>query len=271
MIKAMFFDLDGTLLNSAKQVPDSALRALCRCREGGIRLFVATARPPLLEKMLDWTEAKPLFDGGAFCNGACTLLDGRKVYECIPEDVVRTTVAQVSRFDGLNISLQMTDEVQAFRLPLTDFAFGKWGLKPEEAAAVDESCFSRTVKMLIFYENLIDSVTVLPEALVTALRELCDDRARMYLTDGGMVIQIGSLAASKYEGVERLRRKLELEHDEIAVFGDDVNDMEMLRGYRHSVAMGNAPSEVQAAAEMVTAGCDEDGIAQAIDRLIRIP
>ncbi len=270
MIQAMFFDLDGTLLNSAKRVPDSAMRALRRCRERGVRLFVATARPPLLEKMLDWTEAGPLLDGGAFCNGACTLLDGEKEYQCIPEDVVREAVSLVSRFDGLNISLQMTGEVQAFRLPLTDFAFGKWGLKQEEAASVDEGCFSRTVKILIFYENLIDSVTVLPEALVSALRDRCAGRARMYVTDGGMVVQIGSLVASKYEGVERLRRTLRLAPDEIAVFGDDVNDLEMLRGYRHSVAMGSAPREVRDAAELVTSGCDEDGIARAIDRLLRI-
>ncbi|MDO4355454.1 MAG: hypothetical protein Q4E13_02930 [Clostridia bacterium] len=41
MIKAMFLDLDGMLMNSA-------LRC---CREGGIRLFVAMARPPLLAKL----------------------------------------------------------------------------------------------------------------------------------------------------------------------------------------------------------------------------
>lgn len=268
MIRAMFFDLDGTLLNGAKRVPDSALAALRRCRARGVRLFVATARPPLLRKMLDWAEAEPLFDGGVFCNGACTVIDGEKRYVCIPPEVVRGAVELVNGFDGLNIALQMTEEEQAFRLPLTDYAFAKWGLKPEEAKPADEACFSRTVKILIFYENLIDSVTLLPQALIDGLNRLCDGRARMYVTDGGMVVQIGSAEASKFAGVERVRRALALTPDEVAVFGDDVNDLEMLRGYRHSVAMGNAAPEVRAAAERVTDDCESDGIAHGIEWLM---
>lgn len=265
MIRAMFFDLDGTLLNAEKRVPDSALNALRQCRQRDIRLFVATARPPLLGKMLDWAEAEPLFDGGVFCNGACTVIDGEKRYVCIPPAVVRGAVALVNGFDGLNIALQMTEEEQAFRLPLADYAFAKWGLKPEEAKPVDETCLARTVKMMIFYENLIDSVTLLPQALLDGLNRLCAGRARMYVTDGGMVVQIGSAEASKYAGVERVRRALALTRDEVAVFGDDVNDLEMLRGYRHSVAMGNAAPEVQVAAERVTDDCESDGIAHGIE------
>ena len=187
---------------------------------------------------------------------------------CIPPEVVRGAVALVNGFDGLNIALQMTEEEQAFRLPLTDYAFGKWGLKPEEAKPVDETCLARTVKILIFYENLIDSVTLLPQALIDGLNRLCAGRARMYVTDGGMVVQIGSAEASKFAGVERVRRALALTRDEVAVFGDDVNDLEMLRGYRHSVAMGNAAPDVQDAAEWVTDDCESDGIANGIEWLM---
>ena len=52
MIRAIFFDLDGTLLDSDKRIPASAYEALEKCRERGIALFVATARPPILEESI---------------------------------------------------------------------------------------------------------------------------------------------------------------------------------------------------------------------------
>lgn len=270
MIQAIFFDLDGTLLDSEKRVPASALRALRRCRERGVRLFVATARPPILEKMLDWSEAGPLFDGGVYCNGACTVLDGRKEYQRIPPDVVRDVLARTRESDGLNVSLQMTEELQAFRLPLADAAWALWGLRPEEASPIDAQALERTVKMLIFYENLVDSVTELPPELVEALRQSCDGRARMYVTDNGRAIQLNSLAAGKYAGVERIRRALGLSREEVAVFGDDVNDLEMLRGYPHAVAMGNAATEIRAQAPLVTRSNDNGGIDWGIREVLDI-
>ena len=65
MIKALFFDLDGTLLTSEKTLARSTREALRACRKKGISLFIATARAPLLETMLGWTEIElNLFDGG---------------------------------------------------------------------------------------------------------------------------------------------------------------------------------------------------------------
>ncbi len=47
MIRAIFFDIDGTLLSfQTHQVPESTQRALRLLREQGVKLFVATGRPP---------------------------------------------------------------------------------------------------------------------------------------------------------------------------------------------------------------------------------
>ena len=51
-------------------------------------------------------------------------------------------------------------------------------------------------------------------------------------------------------------------------FGDADNDVEMLRFAGHSYAMANAEPEVKASAKAVTAHCREDGVAQAIERLL---
>lgn len=51
MIKCIFIDLDGTLLNSEKKISKDTLNSLIKCKNGGIQIFTATARPPLLKNV----------------------------------------------------------------------------------------------------------------------------------------------------------------------------------------------------------------------------
>lgn len=107
MIKALFFDLDGTLLTSEKTLVRSTREALRACRKKGISLFIATARAPLLETMLGWTEIElNLFDGGIYCNGACEKLHGQTRYTFLPAAIVASCVKAVQAVPELHLALQ---------------------------------------------------------------------------------------------------------------------------------------------------------------------
>lgn len=82
LIKALFFDLDGTLLTSSRKLSDKTKTVLKKCREVGIKVFTATARPPLLSKMLNLTteEEEIIQDGGIFYNGGCICYNNKKLY-----------------------------------------------------------------------------------------------------------------------------------------------------------------------------------------------
>ena len=70
-IKAAFFDIDGTLLSFAtRRVPASAVRALEGMRAAGIRLFIASGRPPMYLGPLR-AELDFCFDGYVLTNGQC--------------------------------------------------------------------------------------------------------------------------------------------------------------------------------------------------------
>ena len=108
MIRALFFDLDGTLLTSRKTLADSTRTALQQCQKQGIGLFLATARAPLLDKMLGWTEAEfRLFDGGIYCNGACEKLHGQTHYTFLPAPLVTRCVQTVTPIPALHLALQL--------------------------------------------------------------------------------------------------------------------------------------------------------------------
>lgn len=269
MIRAIFFDLDGTLLNRKKEISQQSRLALKKCKESGVRIFIATARPPLLDQMLTWDESTlSLFDGGSYYNGGCIAINGQKEYHPIHDDIVLKIIGSVCEHDQINIALQLEGERHAFRYPLEERGYKSWGLAAEEALSLKRVVDLKTIKMLIFYANLVDSVTPLPGELVESLKRICRGHAQFYLSDMGKCGQIVGESVNKMTGIEKIRMALGLEKDEIAVFGDDVNDVEMLSEYEHSVAMGNAERHVKDKAKYVTLDNDSEGIYHALHSIL---
>jgi len=79
-----------------------------------------------------------------------------------------------------------------------------------------------------------------------------------------------SKSVNKLNSIEKIREMLGLKKDEIAVFGDDVNDIEMLSEYTYSVAMGNAEQHIKDRAKYVTLDNNNDGIQYAIRTILQI-
>lgn len=269
-MKALFFDLDGTLLDSGKKIPASAVEAILAARARGVKVFVCTGRSLRVEKMLGWTTEMTLFDGGVYCNGACICLAGETRYAFIEPDAVRAVMDEVSRYPGVHLSLNGEGAEHAFNFDPPQSMMAPWGMRPEEIHPLDEAAINHATKMLVFYKELVNSSDPLPETLFPRLQERCGGLATMYLTDQGATIQIVSQESSKRVGIEKVRRALGLAADEIAVFGDDLNDLEMIRAYPVSIAMGNAVEEVKAAAKYVTLPNDEGGIAHALKEILHI-
>jgi Cof subfamily protein (haloacid dehalogenase superfamily) len=271
MIKAMFFDLDGTLLNSERILSRQTRLTLEKCKESGIKLFIATARPPLLDRMLSWDEnTLSLFDGGTYYNGGCIKIDEQSDYQFVSSEIVQKTINYVCEYDNLNVALQLDSEKHAFRFPLEDKGYKSWGVTAQDALSLHQIENLKTIKILIFFANLIDSVTPLNDELIASLEALCHEKAQFYLTDKGKCFQIMGQNVNKLKSIEKIRVCLGFEKDEIAVFGDDVNDIEMLSEYKYSVAMGNAESHVKDAAKYVTYDNNCDGIHHAICRILRL-
>ena len=269
-MKALFFDLDGTLLDSCKQIPLSAVTALLAARAKGVKVFVCTGRSLRVERMLGWNTELQLFDGGVYSNGACIQLDGKPHYRCIAPEAVRAVVDEVGRYPEVHLSLNGEGARHAFNYTPPEHILGPWGITPADIVPLDDAAIHHCTKMLIFYKELVNSTRKLPEDLFPRLQAACGDRATMYLTDQGVTIQVVSRESSKRAGIERVRAALGLEKEEIAVFGDDLNDLEMLSAYPVSIAMGNGVEAVKAAAKYVTLPNDEGGIAYALKEILHI-
>jgi hydroxymethylpyrimidine pyrophosphatase-like HAD family hydrolase len=81
-------------------------------------------------------------------------------------------------------------------------------------------------------------------------------------------LEITALGVDKATALQRLCRALLIDVDAVAAIGDGENDIALLRVAGTGVAMGQAGTPVQLAADWVTDTNDRDGVALAIDRLL---
>jgi len=271
-IRLIATDLDGTLLNSRKELTPRTLRAIKRAAEAGIEFVPATGRfyrgcPEELRKL-------PFIRYAVVINGAC-------VYDVKNDSFIHRT--DIPAADAVRIF----DIVKNFPAEYECYAEG-WGYAPKDLAArIDEfteSDFARrivktlrtTVSDLSAYvtehfdgvhkiQMFTDDKSVLAAA-ACAVHEVYPDYLITHALDCNL--EINSPKAGKGNALKALASHLGLSMDQVMVFGDGNNDISMLKAAGCGVAMANAMPEVKAVADRVTLSCDEEGVAAAIEELL---
>jgi Cof subfamily protein (haloacid dehalogenase superfamily) len=256
-------DIDGTLTTAGGEISARSYRVLRRLREKGIALVLATGRP--------WQVAERLVDsaGGAdfvVCsNGALTLrLPGREVIRDVflnpevPPEVVR---AVRERLPGAGFALEFALDVRAeagFRRRLVRGV----SLEPD----VDDvlALLDAPVrKVLVFHDDY--------DADIPGLVDIVEGVAGpdLLVTHSGMkFIEVSSPGLSKVVALAEICRLLGVNSEDVVAFGDDVNDVEMLRWAGTGVAMANAVVEARAAADAETLSNTDDGVADFLERML---
>ena len=100
MIKALFFDVDGTLVSfNTHKVPESTIEALREAHKRGVKLFTATGRPRQLLNNI--TEVEDIMDGFILATGAqCVYGDKVVRQDLIPTHEAEAIVDFCNRLDG---------------------------------------------------------------------------------------------------------------------------------------------------------------------------
>jgi HAD superfamily hydrolase (TIGR01484 family) len=93
-------------------------------------------------------------------------------------------------------------------------------------------------------------------------------RVKIILTDGGGLIQIMNASVSKAAALRNVIERRAITPDQVMVFGDDTNDLELFDMCGYPVAMGNAIDELKDKAWHVTETNNLDGVAIVLERLL---
>ena len=89
-------------------------------------------------------------------------------------------------------------------------------------------------------------------------------------SSGAGNLEITNINAQKGIAVEKYAKTKGISMKEVMVIGDNYNDLSMMKVAGYSVAMGNAPAEIQAACTTVTTTNEFDGVGMAIESALRL-
>lgn len=243
-------DLDGTFLRSDKSVSAYSQKVIRQCRQKGIIFVIATARPVrAVESLLPVLSCDAaIYHNGAVIKKGEKQMDGFGIPN--PQNCIS---ALLDAFPGLPVCAEIQDQLYANYDP------GK------------------------IWENILykyTDFTDLPEAdadkillETTSVEEM--EKFKPFLTSDlymqlseNTIAMIMNKQACKENGIRSLAADYQIRMDEIAAFGDDYNDILMLRECGKGIAVANAIPEVLEAADEICEDNDNDGVARWLDRNI---
>lgn len=263
--KAVFFDIDGTLINIHRQqtkISKPVKEAIRALRKAGHHTFIASGRPwAYLSKELADPE---LFDGHVLLNGAVVLLNQKVIFR---KDLPTDTVKKI-------ISLSEANHVE-YILESEPFVYLKKEYKALEKVYTsidislenfirdyDESLDGIQVGKIEFLADTPHAGGLFHELLAwPGLTGLIDPTLLKYM-------ELYSADVSKATGIAEAMKYLNIPLKQSFAFGDGLNDLEMMDAVGTSLVMGNAGNELKAKADYVLPTVDEDGVADGIYRYI---
>lgn len=264
--KALALDLDGTLTDSNKLVPQENKEAIWRAIDAGVVIILASGRPTMgitgIAKELD------LYERG----GIILAFNGGKIIDCktgelisnieFPSELIADVCATAKRYDVSAVSYTDTEVISE-----------------DDNEYVRREC-KCTSAPLITVENLPEFlnypvnkllVTGEHEKLVKVRDELLSkysDKMSSFFSES-YFLESAPLGVGKDHALAMVCKHLNITKDELMVCGDGMNDVPMFNFGGLSIAMKNSYPEAAVHADIVIPKTnDECGVAYAINKYI---
>ncbi|HTE20389.1 MAG TPA: HAD family hydrolase [Armatimonadota bacterium] len=264
-VRAIFLDIDGTIVGASNTVSPRVREAIRRAREGGCEVVLCTGRSRV--------TAQPIADQLGF-RGHAVLSNGAVVMNLGTGELICRNL------------LPVPIAVQAIRVLLRE---GVTPLVYEDAVETARILYHPDLPFEIYnperfhpWPRMAEDLPFRPACIgcygaEAELRPVADRLAaapppETYVEQAGThavwCLEIHHQDSGKCNGLQRVTERLGVRPEEVLAIGDHINDLRMLRFAGIGVAMGNAVPEVLAGADWITAPLDEDGVAVAIERFI---
>lgn len=248
MVKIAFFDIDGTLVDmETKIITNTMLEALKTLQKNGIKIIIATGRPPVAIPNFDNIK----FDAYMAFNGAYCF-NNKEVIFSNPidhEDVLQ--IIENGKQIGRPVLLSRLD------------CNGANGCDPEleEFMAISKQSVDIKENFDEFAkENVYQiMVGVFPHEREALLKDVKNAQLTTWWPKAGDIIPKNG---GKGVAVEQILQYFGFTKDEAIAFGDGTNDVEMLEAVGVGVAMENATDDLKKVADVICPHVRKDGVVQ---------
>lgn len=273
--KAIFFDIDGTLIDFGMDVmSDSTTNALKRAQSNGHKIFLCTGRckKQISEYLLNFG-----FDGIICSAGAYVECKGKTIHQrCISIPALEKMVSYFQK-NYITYILMGTTRLLATkdnRLKICKRFGEDLGISWEEAARrfdileLEDDVLQNIQKYSDIETGMFIQSKVSPEEVKKFLKPEIHITASSYggrKDEGsGEFTQNG---ITKATGMQDMLRYLNIQKKDSIAFGDGPNDLDMLAFADTGIAMGNALEYVKSCSDMVTDSIKNNGIYKAMSLL----
>ena len=255
MIKLIACDLDGTLLRDDKTISEYSKMVLNKCKERGIYFVIATARSPFWLQRLDY----PAPDAVISNNGCIARIEGQVVYERFMSEADYL----LSRLAAMDIKI-MTEGMGSFyqNFPIKHFKYSKElqaaGLPAvitDFAGGAPAPIFNISAELDV--KRVQELEAAFPSFIFLTFRE-----------ERSMWVYIADKKVTKWTALSVVLNRLGVDKGSAAAFGDDFNDIDMLRNVGMGVAVDNAVHKAKQAATYIAPTNEDDGVAKFIEEFI---
>ncbi len=243
------FDLDGTLLNSKKEISESNKNAIQKLYLAGHTIVIATARPP---RSIDYKIQKiGVPTENIYYNGAIVkCVDGSSFSNSIDKNI----------FKNIFLDIKENDQAAVISIEENDRWFSCLCFDFKSFFSVSE--YPEIISEIALLQKNPNKILVNSYSKSDYLKEKYNTTCNILETDSKTLIQIMDKTASKEKAISEIVKKYKMSSNDIYCFGDDYNDIEMFKYCKNSVAMGNAISELKSIAMFITDTNDNDGVAK---------
>ena len=260
-VRLVAIDLDGTLLDRSKKVSDRAAAALKCLPAAGVKVVIASARPPrsvrhiYQELGLDtwqinyngaliWDEPnqKPIFHRPMSHQLVAAMIDRSR-----------------DMFEEVLVTCEILDRWYTDRDDQTYTTETGRLFKPDVVAPVEQFCTEPITKLMLLGDPMIIS------RLESLLLEEFGDKVTILHTDDEL-LQIMDNRVSKAVALQKIAAHYGVKQEEVMAIGDAPNDVGMLQFAGVAVAMANAHNVVKEVAHWIAPSNDEHGVHVALQR-----
>ncbi|WAA11109.1 Cof-type HAD-IIB family hydrolase [Fervidibacillus albus] len=246
MKKIVFLDIDGTILNTDKQIPKLTKLGIKQLKDRGIYVAIATGRGPFMFK--DIREELGVDTYVSF-NGQYVALDGEAIYHySFPVDQMKQFLFNAKQF-GHSIVFQSIDGM---------------------ASSVDYDAFIKNGFSTLHFDHPVYDPEYYKTQPISQMILFCREEEEKAYEEQfpdfhftrwhEFAVDVLPKGNSKATGIQWIIERLGLDLKDTYAFGDGLNDLEMLQTVGNGVAMGNSHPELKKSIPLSTSHVNEDGL-----------
>lgn len=259
-VKIAFFDIDGTLTNSNKEIDKSTINALNKARENDIKLVLCSGRSN--EYLLKYAALFKNIDYLISSNGA-RIYDIKNDKNIFTNTLNELDIIDIYNYTNENeLCLTITSDKLAFLnnyTPITNEDVNMIRIKNIEDI-LDKNLYQfiivdKNLEKLIKLENYLNNKNNI-KLINYSLSYLKKEISNYYFFD------VVNKDVNKGTAIEKLLKYLNIDKEYSICFGDSVNDIDMFNASGIKVAMGNAIEELKNKGDYITDTNNNEGISK---------